>query len=198
MTNMPQPAESRSRSEKGVAVVEFALVAPLLIILISGIATVGLNLSRLIRVNEVARSACSMYVRSVDFSKPGNQDVLVRLSDTLGISRTGGNGAIVLSKVTFLPQSKCTQLALNPCNGNKHVITQRITIGNGALFQSSIASPASGLLDGQGLVRNYMREASAVATLPNLTLADGEFAYVVETWVNGILGSGGVYAKALF
>jgi hypothetical protein len=196
--NMRAQTTTRSRAEKGVTVLEFALVVPTLILLISGIATVGLNLSRLIRVAELARSAGSMYVRSVDFSKPGNQDVLVRLSDTLGITRTGGNGAIVLSKVTFLPQSKCIELRLSPCNGDKHVITQRITIGNGSLFQSNIASPAAGLLDGQGIVRNYMREASAIATLPNLTLAEGQFAYIAEAYANGVLSSRGVYSKAVF
>jgi hypothetical protein len=179
-------------------VVEFALVAPFLIIMILGIATFGMNLSRLIRVAAITRDAASMYVRSVDFSRPGNQDILVRLSQTLGITRTGGNGTIVLSKVTFIPQAKCTQLHLSPCNADQHVITQRIVIGNRSLFTSRLGTPSPGLLDSRGDVQNYMKEPSAVATLPNLTLKDGEYAYIAEAYATGVLTSRGVYSKALF
>ena len=80
-----QRSRGRQRTQKGHNVLEFALVAPFLIIMMAGIARVGMNLSRLIRVAEVSRDAASMYVRSVDFSKPGNQDILVRLSQGLGI-----------------------------------------------------------------------------------------------------------------
>lgn len=179
-------------------VLEFALVAPALIVLMMGIVTVGTNMSRLIKVSHLTRDAASMYVRSVDFSKPGNQDLLARLGSSLGITRTGGNGVILLSKITYLPQSKCTQLHLSPCNGNQHVITQRLRIGNASLFTSDFGTPAAYLLDGQGLVRDYMKESSAVATMPNLTLADGQYAYISEVYVKGVLTSRGVYSRALF
>lgn len=188
----------RQRDRRGMSVLEFALVAPVLIVAVAGIATVGMNLSRLIRVAQVARDSCSMYVRSVDFSKPANQDLLVRISEPLGITRAGGNGAIVLSRVTFLPQTKCNERSLSPCNGNQHVITQRITIGNRLLFHSSIGEPSVALIDGQGFVRDYMKERTAVATLPNLQLEDGQYAYISEAYVNGVLSNRGVYSRALF
>lgn len=188
----------RRQARRGMAVMEFAFVAPVLIVMMGGIVTVGLNLSRLIRVAQVARDAGSMYVRSVDFSKPGNQDLLIRLSETLGLTRTGGDGVIILSKVTFIPQSKCTELRLSPCNGDKHVITQRITIGNASLFTSRIATPSPYLLDSQGLVDNYIKEPSAVATLPNLTLAQSQYAYISEMYVRGIGTGRNIYSRALF
>lgn len=196
---MKQAVEKRRTSrERGTAVMEFALVAPALIVIMMGVVTIGMNLSRLIRVNQVARDAGSMYVRSVDFSKPGNQDLLVRLSETLGITRTGGNGVIILSKITFMPQSKCSDLKLSPCNSNKHVITQRLTIGNASLFQSSIANPSSTLIGAQGLVDKYMQHNSAVAILPNLTLVDGQYAYIAEVYVRGVGTDRTVYSRALF
>jgi hypothetical protein len=78
------------------------------------------------------------------------------------------------------------------------VITQRIVIGNGSLFSSNIANPSSNLLDSQGFVQNYMKEPSAVANIESLTLEDGEYAYVAETYARGVLTSRGVYSKALF
>jgi hypothetical protein len=185
------------KKQKGIAVMEFALVAPALVVIMAGVVTVGMNLSRLIRVAQVTRDAASMYVRSVDFSLPGNKDLLVRLSQTLGITRTGGRGVIILSKITFIPQSKCTELNLSPCNGNKHVITQRLTIGN-PVYVSQIASPSAYLLDSQGLVRDYMKEVSAVATPPDLTLSEGQYAYIVETYADRVASASSVYSRAVF
>lgn len=188
----------RSHRQKGISIIEFALVAPFLFVLMGGIVTIGMNLSRLIRVAQLARDAASMYVRAVDFSKTGNQDILVRLGETLGLARTGGDAVVYLTKVTFLPQSKCTELAISPCNGNQHVMTQRIVIGNGSLARSWLGTPTASLIDAQGLVRDYMREASAVARMPGLTLAEGEYAYVAETYAEGVFSSRGIYSRALF
>ncbi len=190
--------KSRRKNQTGNNVLEFALVGMPLVLLLLGVTTTGLALGRSVQVAQVCRDAASMYVRGVDFSRPGNQDVLVRLTNGMGMTRTGGDGVIILSKVTWIPQSKCTELALNPCNGDSHVITQRIVIGNQAQRPSNLGTPNAGLLDSQGLVRDYMEEPSAVAVFPMMTLDEGQYAYVAETNFRGVFNSEFVYSKAIF
>lgn len=191
-------SSNRRKKQGGSNVVEFALVVTPLVMLLLGVTTTGLALGRSVQVAQVCRDAASMYVRGVDFSKAGNKDVLVRLAQGLNLTRAGGSGVIILTKVTYIPQSKCTALALNPCNGNKHVMTQRIVVGNAGLRSSSLGTPNAGLLDAQGLVTDYIKETSAVATFPMMTLADGQYAYVAETFFNGLFQNQSVYSRAIF
>jgi hypothetical protein len=190
--------ERRGRNQRGGNVLEFTLVVIPLVFLLLGVTTVGLSLGRSVRVSQVCRDAASMFVRGVDFSKTGNQDILVRLTEGMNMTRNGGDGVIILSKVTWLPQSKCTELDLNPCNGDSHVITQRIVIGNQSLRASNLGTPDEDLLDDQGLVQDYMKEASAVATMPMITLDEGQFAYVAEIHFRGLMDQADVYSQAIF
>lgn len=191
--------------QSGAAVVEMALLAFPLLFLLLGVSVVGLNLGRSIMVSQLCRDAGSMFVRGVDFSQASNKDFLVRLSGSLGLQRTGGTGVVILSKITYIPQSQCTALALSPCNGNQHVIMQRIVIGNSSAKQSELGTPNSSLLDSKGLVTDFMEEASAVATVPFISLNEGEYAYVAETYfpspdfdLGGYLTGTGNYTRALF
>ena len=193
---MNRQSSQRRHGERGSSIIEFALVAPLLVVIIGGVAVTGVNLARMVQVSQVSRDAASMYVRGVDFSRTGNQDVLVRLSRGLNITRTGGDGVIILSKVTFIPHSKCQDLQLASCNSNDYVITQRIVIGNGSLRSSALGTPLSHLIDSQGNVRDYMKEPSAVANFSGITLGDGQYSYVAESYVRGT--GEGVYSRAIF
>ncbi len=139
-----------------------------------------------------------MNVRGVDFSRDGNKDVLDRLSQGLGMTRNGGDGVIMLSKVTWISQQTCNDLSLFPCNGDRHVVTQRIVIGNQSLRTSALGTPNAGLLDSKGLVRDYMIEVSAVATFPMMTLQEGQYAYVAETHFVGFMGGAPIYSRAIF
>lgn len=162
--------------------VEMALMSWPLLFMLLGVSVVGFNLGRNIQVSQICRDAGSMYVRGVDFSKDSNKDILVRLSNPMGLQKTGGNGVVYLSKITYISQSRCTALGLNPCNANQHVIMQRLVIGNTSLKSSEIGTPNSNLIDSKGLVTDYYREPSAVANVPFISLADGEFAYIAETY----------------
>lgn len=184
---------------------EFGLVITPLVVLLLGVTVVGLNLGRSIRGNQVARDAASMYVRGIDFSKEGSKDLLVRLADRLGMTRNGGRGVVIFSKVTWIPQSKCDALELDPCNGDRHVIVQRLVVGNAGLRQSALGTPDPSLLDSKGLVDNYLQEGSAVADLVGLTLHEGEYAYVAESYFQspdfdmpGFQSGTGVYSRAIF
>jgi len=194
-----------ARQRRGAAIIEMALLAFPLMILLFGMSVVGLNLGRHLHVAQICRDAGSMYVRGVDFSQDSNKDILVRLAYPLGLERTSGNGVVILSKITFIPQATCTALALNPCNGDKHVIMQRLVIGNASLKQSEIGTPYAPLLDAKGLVTNFMSEPSAVAHVPFISLSADEYAYVSETYfpspdfdLLGFQTGSGNYARALF
>lgn len=184
---------------------EFALVAMPLILFLLGVTSVGFNLGRAVQVTQVGRDASSMFVRGVDFSEPGNQAILIRLGQKLGMANGTGRGVVILSKVTFIPQSKCDALSLVNCNGDQHVITQRIVVGNPGVRQSLIGTPDSDLLDSKGLVSDYMTEPSARSTFSDVQLFENEFAYVAETFFTspdldfpGFTSGSGNYVRSIF
>jgi hypothetical protein len=187
---------------RGVAVVELSLIIFPLTVLLMGVVVVGLSLGRAVQVAHVTRDAASMYVRGIDFSKDPNKDVVVRLSQGMGMTRTGGDGRVILSKVTFIPASKCGTIP--GCNADKHVITQRLSIGNPSLRQSNYGTPTG--IDSTGLVTQYLTDDAAIVTGTfSPALADGEFAYVAEGYfknVNlnfpGFQRIEGVYSVAIF
>lgn len=187
----------RRKSQSGNNVLEFALVGMPLVALLLGVTTTGLALGKSVQVTQLTRDTASMYVRGVDFSVGTNQDLLVRLARGLDLTRTGGDGVIILSTVTWIPQARCTQLQLNPCNGNRHVITHRLVIGRSALRRSNLGTPNPALIDSKGVVSNYMTDQSATATMP-MQLADNRYAYVVESHFTGFLGGTPVYSRAIF
>lgn len=196
---------ARRKRQKGSAVVEMALMSWPLLFMLMGVSVVGFNLGRNIQVTQICRDAGSMFVRGIDFSKDSNKDLLVRLANPMGLQKTGGNGVVYLSKITYISQAKCTALGLTPCNANQHVIMQRLVIGNPSLKASEMGTPNAALLDTKGLVTNYFQEASAVANVPYVSLVDGEYAYIAETFfpspdfdlVGYQVGTGN-YTRALF
>jgi Flp pilus assembly protein TadG len=191
------------KAERGTSVLEFAFVAPVLAIILMGVVVIGLNLGRATQVAQIGRDAGSMYVRGVDFAQTGNQQILVRLSQGLGMTTTGGNGVVILSKVTFIAANGCTL----PCNAGQYVVTQRVVVGNSTLRTSSFGPAGSVTLDSEGDVANYTTDPNAIATgFGNiLVLNVGEFAYVSEAYfpspdydLAGFDTGTGVYARTLF
>ena len=169
-----------SGKSKGIAVVEFTLVMFPMLMLLFSVIVVGLQLSQQVRASQVARDTGSMYGRGIDFTQSINQDVVVRLAQGLGLQKTGGTAVILLSQVTWLPQSTCTTANLNPCNGDTHVMTQRLTIGNTSVRTSRLGTPTG--MNSEGVITNYMQNGSAVATFTFGQLVTGEFAYMTEAF----------------
>lgn len=87
------------KRQRGNQVIEFALCSVLLVPLFLGTVVLGMRLGRSIQVTQVARDTAHMYARFVDFSKAGNQDLVVRIASGLKMTRTGGNGVVILSQV---------------------------------------------------------------------------------------------------
>jgi hypothetical protein len=190
--------------------VEFALVVGLLLVLLLGTVNIGMNLRRSIQVTQISRDAGHMYARFVDFSLPGNQDLIVRLAEGLGMTRNGGTGKVTLSKVMFVGETECAAggLSLQQCrNYNQPVILQRLVIGNASLRPSTLGEPNPALIDAQGNVSNYLTDLSArAAGFQNLlALQPGEFAYVAEAFFEspdydfpGFFEGTSVYARTIF
>jgi hypothetical protein len=172
----------RARGRKGNAIVELGLLAMPMVVMLLGTAVVGLNLGRNIHAAQLNRDAGSMFVRGIDFSADFNRNLLIRLGQGLGLQQTGGRGIVYFSKVTWIPQSKCTALSLSPCNANQHVIVQRLSIGDTSLRSSAVGTPAANLINSRGEVAEYMTNASAIATFPYMQLAENEYSYVAESY----------------
>jgi hypothetical protein len=195
--------------QRGNEVIEFALVTSLLLPFLFGTVVVGLNLGRSIQVTQICRDAGHMYSRSVDFSDPGNKNLIERLAQGLNIHVTGGTGVVILSTIEFIGQAQCDAAGLSgsACtNLNQTVFTHRIVIGVAAARASAFGTPAASLIDSTGRVSNYLTNAGARATgfTPVLPLAAGDVAYVSEVYVPSTdyrlpgFTTTGVYSRTVF
>lgn len=203
---------SQRRSQDGRSgneLVEFALVATLLLTVLFGTFVVGMNLGRSIQVSQVSRDAGHLYARAVDFADPANQQLLVRLAEGLPITTGGGQGVVILSTVMHIGDVQCEGAGLNGAdctNRNQDVFTHRIVIGNSAARSSVFGTPAPALIDSRGSIAEYLTAVSARASgfQPVLPLQAGELAYVAEVyfpspdWTMPGYQATGVYARTIF
>jgi hypothetical protein len=204
-------SETRNNSRRrGTALIEFGLIVFPLILILFGVTVIGLQLGQSVRGSQITRDAASMYVRGIDFTLEANQDLLVRLAQGMGLAKTGGKGVLIFSKVTWVSQAQCTAAGLSPCNGDRHVVTQQIIVGNVSLRASALGSPNSA--GAQGLVLDYMQNPTAIAdstVLAPLHLDApehaGDVAYVTEGYfdtpeirIPGFERDPGVYTIALY
>lgn len=186
-----QPAPSGRRlRQRGNSLLEFALVTVFLIPILVSTISIGFNTARAIQVTQVVRDAAHMYARFVDFSLTANQQLLVRLATGLGMTQTGGNGVLILSKITYIADSDCTGGGLTTAqctNRNQYVVMNRIVVGNPSFHASAFGTPLSNSLDSKGDTIDYLRDTSVRA--PNfgstLVLNSGEFAFVAEGFFKG-------------
>ncbi|MFB3777599.1 MAG: TadE family protein [Bryobacteraceae bacterium] len=201
--------QQRRRRQRGTELIEFALVATFLLPLLFGTVVMGLNLHRSIQVTQLSRDSGHMYSRSVDFSDPANQAILVRLAQGLGIQSAGGSGVVILSTVTYIGTAQCAAAGLSSgacTNLNYPVITNRIVIGNASARSSAFGTPNPELIGSKGDVSNYLTNTSARADGFSSVLAmqPGDLAYVSEVYVPssdyGMPGfeMTGVYCRTVF
>lgn len=197
---------------RGNALIEFALALSLLLPLYVWMLVFGLDLRRMMQTGQVSRDAGHMYARGVDFSLPGNQDVLVRLAAGMNMTRTGGSGVVILTRLLKVGTQECTDggIAVASCtNLGKTVVTQRVVVGNASLKPSKVASPPGSLLQSDGSITpaDYLTKSGAVANgfESILLMADGETAYVSEAWFESPVkdfptmnNRGPIYARTIF
>lgn len=202
----------RRKGSGGNALVEFGLCAAFLMPLYIGMVVIGMDMKRVMQTNQVSRDVGHMYARWVDFSKPGNQDLVVRLASGLGMTRTGGSGVVILSKLMKIGLQQCADggVAQASCsNLNQTVFVQRIVIGNISLAASRFGTPVSSIVKADGTIDavNYLKNASAVSTnfAAALDLGEGEVAYLSEAYFQSpvqdfptVNSRGPVYARSIY
>jgi hypothetical protein len=200
----------RRRRERGNNILEFALVAIPTVLLMLGVVVLGINLARSVEVAQVARDGGAMFVRGLDFTQTGNQQVLARISGPLNMQTTGGDGLASMSKITFIPDASCgkpTDASYPDCTIGKNVLMQRIIFGNTALPGTHYITVGNVTLDGQGNVANYATDPNAVISnfTSTLQLKPLEVSFVTEVYfqtpdvnMQGFLGNNGVYSQAFF
>lgn len=200
----------RKRRERGNNILEFALIAIPTVVLMLGVVVLGIDLGRSVQVAQVARDGGAMFVRGLDFTQAGNQKVLVRISGPLGLQTSGGDGLVIMSKITFIPDTSCgkpTDASYANCTAGKTVLMQRITFGNPALPGTHYKTAGNVAMDGQGIVANYATDPNAVVStfVGSLQLKPLEVSYVTEVFfqtpdVNmpGFLNDTGIYSQSFF
>jgi Flp pilus assembly protein TadG len=214
--------------ESGSTILEFAIIAPCLIVIFFGTIGLGIMMGRYSQAIQVCRDVAHMYSDGIDFTQSANQSIVTQqLASGIGMTNTGGNGVVILSQIVTVYQADCTAAAISPCtNVNLPVFTQRIVFGNSSLRTSVFGTPSSTILDAEdniadsvymGNTNSTVRTTGFEAVLDNAVLRatgssptppaqpQGDTAYVVEVYFTypdiGFLGwttGGGAYASFIF
>lgn len=177
---------------RGSVILEFAIIAPLLMLLLAGSFTLGMSVNRAIQASNVNRNAIVLLTRKVDLSRSENQMMLIRSAAGLKMNIAGtyspdpsGSGVVILSKVIRVGPVACS-LGIPGWNGNaascpnfgEYVIAQRIGIGNTARWSSAIGAPATLLAtDGSVSDADIANSSSNRATGFSRLTTDSGFLY---------------------
>lgn len=171
-------------NRRGNSVIEFALVLPLMVLMLTGTVTAALVFERQMTVVQLSRNAGNMFARGVDFTKTTNQEVLLKAASGIGMTTGSGSGVIYLSRLV--------KAADGTANAGKLVIAERYVIGDTSISKSKIGTPTSNIWPDpnkplpHGDVLNPEGESSAKAkklpaVLKNKLLDNGS-AFVAEVY----------------
>ena len=194
----------RRKQTRGVAVMEFSFIMLVMVPLLLGTVEIGLNMVNTLQTVQLARDAGHMYARDVDFTQPGNLQILASLGAGTGMSTsTGagqGNARLILSKLRYVDKATCLYNSPivdgsgNPVgcfNQGQWVFAERIAIGNSSLRASNFGSPSGVTIAADGTITlaqqctNTGDKASfgvtALNVYGNVTgLPSGQFLYIAE------------------
>ncbi|MEP6536153.1 MAG: hypothetical protein ABJF23_12580 [Bryobacteraceae bacterium] len=188
----------RRLTQKGNEMIEFGLLAMMMVPLFGGMFYSGLGLIRANQAHQVGRDVNSMYIKGIDFSQTVNKTLAMRLAGGLDLQLSGGHGLLILSQVIYIgpltgPICLATIASGQACaNHDSFVFTQRINIGDTSLYTSDLGNP-SAPVNGGGIVQNYASNVGAA--LPNQTgfrsrwqtpLVEGQSVYVTETYFTSL------------
>ena len=199
-----------SRSQSGIAVMEFAMCAVFVVPLLLGIFVFGFRLIRSLQMIQIARDLGHMYVRGISFRNPGPIFTAQTLASGYSLTSTG-TSVVYLSQIKVVQQADCDAVPGatpgRPCaNLGLTVFTEQLTIGNSAMGASPFGSPplqSNNTVSITDQARNPQAVAGGFQNL--ITLQGGEQAYLAEMInqtaelnVPGFSGLPQVYARAVF
>ncbi len=172
------------KKQRGSTILEFALVAPFLIVSLFAVA---------------------------------DQNLLVLMAQGSNMTATGGNGVIILSRISTVFQADCDAAGIISCNNlGLAVFVQRVVIGNASLHTSAFGTPNAALADAQGNISPsvYLQNTdssvrtsgfSALLTAAGDPQNQGDAAWVVELYFSypdmaflGTAQPGGVYTRFIY
>jgi Flp pilus assembly protein TadG len=210
--------ETKPVNRRGSTILEFAIVAPFLVVALLGVAGFGISLGRYIQALQVCRDVAHMFADGVDFTQSGNQALIVLMAQGSGMTATSGNGVVILSRISTVYQADCDAASYSgSCNNlGLAVFTQRLVVGNTALRSSAFGSPSTGIVDASGNISSsvYLRNTDSsvrttgftpLLTTAGLTQGQGDAAWVAELYFSypdlAFLGNNqpaGMYARFVF
>jgi hypothetical protein len=203
----------RTHLERGSSAVEFAFCSLVLLPLLLGCLSVGLNLVRATQVAQFTADAGHQYAYGIDFTQASAQQMLVTLATGLNFSLSGGTGVVIFSDVLMVGPNDCTAGGLQANTGscpnlNQTVFTQWYKVGNTSLYSSTFGTPttansSTGLIASSSYLVNSSARASGVTNL--IALSASQSIYLTEVYfsssdynITGFLTGNGVYARAIF
>ncbi len=174
-------SENRRKSQRGQEIIEFGLVAILLVPLLTGSFVVGMNLIRSIQCNQVCRDLTDMFIHGGDFSTYQYQQLAQKLAQGLNLqigssftgneqSNTGntGNGLVTVTEIMYVGPttgSQCGFVGASNCtNHDSFVYLSQVQFGNGTLSNSNtvtLGTCPSGIMNSAGIVQNPVTNSQA-------------------------------------
>jgi Flp pilus assembly protein TadG len=178
-------SQRRKKNQSGQELIEFALVALLLITLLIGSFVGGMNLIRSIEANQTCRDLTDMYIHGADFSTYSMQQLAQRLATGLNLQIGGGfagnsaantgnsgNTLATVSEIMYVGSTTspdCVAVGANNCtNHDSFVFLQQLQFGNGTLntqSPSSLGNPSTAAISGSGVLASPITDSGA--KLPN-------------------------------
>ncbi len=192
---------------RGSTLMEFALIAPILMGMLITSFSVGMALSRTVQAGQVCRNTNVLVVRGFDLSQPQNQALVVRMANGLGLNLPGtynpdpnGKAVVILTKVIKVGNNACAR-GITAWDGNpsscpnygRYVIAKRLVIGNGSRWTSKCGNPGStpnsyGDISDYNIAMSTGDIAQNFSDVPGsptiITLALDEFAYIAEVFAD--------------
>ena len=211
----------RRKNQTGLEAIEFGLLFVFLLPPFMWMFVNGMNFLRFNKTTDVSRSAALLFIKGVDFTLPGNQDIIARVASGLNLidsetitanGGTTGNGLIILSIVQYIGTTTCTSCT----NLNKYVFLERIYVGNktlaigGTTVASALGDPSTanwstttGAVTGTQTSAGAQLASGGASALPT-PMGDSQIAYVVECFFtpqngfgDGAFDSNGVYNRVI-
>jgi hypothetical protein len=192
------------QKRRGSSLMEFALIAPFMVITLAGSFSIGMGMNRAVQARQAVRNANVLFVKNFDLSIPDNQRLIVRTASGLGMDLPApavphtpnptGRATIILTRVKRVGAATCNlgipnwdQQPSSCTNYGHYVIERRIVLGNLTRWTSPTGTPSSPL-DPQGWVSQAARATQSgnrASGFPGmLALELEEVTYLAEMFVD--------------
>jgi hypothetical protein len=193
------PTQRRKPRQGGQELIEFALIALLLVSLLMGSFVTGMNLIRSIEANSTCRDLDDMYIHGEDFSTYPMQQLAQTLASGLNLqiggsfagnsaanTSNGGNVLVTATQIMWVGSTtspNCVAVGASNCtNQSSFVFMQRIQFGNGTLASqspSTLGNPSTTAISSAGIVQNPVTDSGA--KLPSPAQANMQALWQVTT-----------------